>query len=94
VVGVVEGEVKGVGLIEKGGDLRLCYVHPDRQRSGLGRAMVDELEKQASRWGLREIRLTSSANARTFYECHGYVSAGQPIHEFGVLWDYPYRKDL
>ena len=94
VVGVLEGDVKGVGLIEKSGDLRLCYVHPDHQRRGLGRAIVDELEKQATRWGLCEIRLTSSANAKTFYERHGYVSAGQPIHEFGVLWDYPYRKQL
>lgn len=94
VVGIVEGELKGVGLIEIGGDLRLCYVHPDRQRVGVARLMVAELEAQAQRWGMREIRLTSSANAKGFYERLGYASAGEPIHEFGVLWDFPYRKML
>lgn len=94
VVGLAQGELAGVGLIETGGSLRLCYVHPDRQRLGVASLMVAELEAQAQRWGLREIRLTSSANARGFYEHLGYVSAGQPIFEFGVLWDFPYRKGL
>lgn len=94
LVAIVEGDVKGVGLIEKAGNLRLCYVHPDRQRVGLGRLIVSDLEVQARRWGLQEIRLTSSANARAFYERCGYVPAGEAVHEFGVLWDYPYRKNL
>ena len=94
VVGIFEGELKGVGLIETSGDLRLCYVHPDRQRVGVARLVVAKLEAQARQWGVSEIRLTSSANARGFYEHLGYVSAGEPIHEFGVLWDFPYRKTL
>lgn len=94
-VGAVADDVLcGVGLLEAGGDLRLCYVRPGWQRCGIGRALLQDLEAQARRWGLAEIRLTSSAGARPFYEHHGYVPSGPPAHPFGVLREYPYAKTL
>ena len=84
----------GVGLIDQSGRVRLCYVRADRQRLGVGRALLTALEAQASSWGLSEIRVTSSATARRFYEKQGYASDGEPVQAFGVARGYPYRKRL
>ena len=86
--------VGGVGLVTRGGQIHLCYVAPDRQRQGVGRALLLAMEAQALRSGLEEIRLTSSATARGFYEKHGYVPDGQSVPAFGVVHGYPYRKSL
>jgi GNAT superfamily N-acetyltransferase len=94
VVAVANDVLCGVGLLESGGDLRLCYVLPGWERGGVGRALLQEMEAQAHRWGLGEIRLTSSARARTFYERHGYLASGPPANPFGVLREYPYCKTL
>jgi GNAT superfamily N-acetyltransferase len=87
-------QVCGVGLIDQSGNVRLCYVRSDRQRLGVGGALLSALEVQASSWGLNEIRLTSSATARAFYEKQGYSSDGESVPAFGVARGYPYRKFL
>jgi GNAT superfamily N-acetyltransferase len=84
--------LSGVGSITRPGDLNLCYVRPGQQRVGVGRAMIAALEAQAERWGVTEIRLSSSLGARTFYERQGYVSSGDPTPAFGVRFNYPYVK--
>src|SRR5437016_617199 len=73
VVAEVGGRICGVGSIRKTGDLDLCYVQPGRQRSGIGRAILDALEAEAAKWGLNEVRLISTATGRAFYERHGYL---------------------
>jgi GNAT superfamily N-acetyltransferase len=92
VVGDDGAQVCGIGLIDQSGHVRLCYVRPERQRLGVGRALLSALEVQASSWGLKEIRLTSSATAREFYEKQGYASDGESVPAFGVARGYPYRK--
>lgn len=94
VVGDDGAVICGVGLIDQGGHVRLCYVRADRQRLGVGRALLNALEAQASSWGLGEVRLTSSATARKFYERQGYAADGEPVPAFGVARGYPYRKRL
>jgi len=95
IVAELDSLLCGVGLLNASGDLELCYVRPGRQRAGIGRALLEALEVQARRWGLGEIRLISSADARTFYERHGYLSTGErSTPGFGVLRDYLYRKVL
>jgi GNAT superfamily N-acetyltransferase len=84
--------LSGVGSITRAGDLNLCYVRPGQQRVGVGRAMIAALEAQALRWGVSEIRLSSTLGARAFYERQGYVSAGEPRPGFGILFNYPYVK--
>jgi GNAT superfamily N-acetyltransferase len=89
-----ESVLCGVGLMQRSGDLRLCYVQPGWQRRGVGSAMLQVLETQAKRWGVDTIRLVSSSGARIFYETHGYLPAGEPVPGFGVLMNYPYMKVL
>ena len=84
----------GVGSLRRGGLLARLYVQPGYQRRGVGRSLLVVLEGQAKGWQEREISFTSSVGARTFYERHGYASAGEPLKEYGVLQGYPYRKAL
>jgi GNAT superfamily N-acetyltransferase len=86
--------VCGVGLLRRSGHVHLCYVRPERQRLGVGRAVLTALEAQASAWDIEELRLTSTATARLFYEKQGYRSDGEPEPGFGVVRGYPYRKRL
>lgn len=48
------------------------FVHPDHQRQGHGKALMDELEKNASAKGLSEVNLSVSLPSRVFYEHLGY----------------------
>jgi GNAT superfamily N-acetyltransferase len=94
VVAEFDSELGGVGRLHRSGDIRLCYVRPGRERLGIGRALLEALEFQAQDWGLTELSLQSSITARSFYERHGYVSAGEPTCGFGLTHCYPYWKVL
>jgi len=57
---IVECEVFGV------------FVRPECQRRGLGKALMQELERRAMMGGLAEIVLSVSLPSRRFYESMGY----------------------
>ncbi len=94
VVEEVNGEVQGVGLVHRSGELRLFYVAPGHERKGLGRSIHEALVAHARLWGLPEIHLESTSVARQFYESLGYRSAGPQKPMFGVLRAYPYTKEI
>ena len=93
-VAELENTIVGVGLIHQSGEIRLCYVSPDSQRVGAGRALLAALEGQAIHWGLESVRLDSSRTALAFYARHGYVPAGDPTPGFGVTICHPHSKRL
>jgi len=86
--------LSGVGLLHRGGEIRLFFVAPDAQRRGVGRAIHASLEAKAALWGLRTLHLQSTALARQFYEALDYQSGGAAKLRFGVLQYYPYEKIL
>lgn len=92
IVAEVDGAIRGVGSIRDSGDLSLCYALPGFQGIGIGRALITELEAQAARWQLARIYLASSTKAQTFYERHGYRSAGPALPGFGITFCHPYEK--
>ena len=95
VVAELNSEVCGVGMVRNSGDLDLCYIQPGKERLGIGAAMLHALEAQAARWRLSKLQLISTANARGFYEHHGYVFTGeQSVPGYGVVRDYYYEKAL
>jgi GNAT superfamily N-acetyltransferase len=94
VVAEFAGELVGIGLLRTPGRINLCYMRPGRTRLGIGSAILERLEVRAREWGLPEIVLTSTVNARPFYERHGFVSDGEPSLAFGMVTDYPYKKLL
>lgn len=94
VVGETDGIVCGVGSVHTSGEINLCYVQPGRERIGVGGAILSALETRARNWGLSNLRLKSSINARPFYERHGYVSTGASTCGLGRLRCHPYAKLL
>lgn len=94
VVAHLNERLAGVGLLHRGGEIRLFFVGPDVQRRGVGKAIHALLENRAPLWGLRALHLQSTALARPFYEALGYRASGAAQLRFGVLQCYPYEKLL
>ena len=94
VVTELDGQVNGVGLVNRSGELLLCYVTPGSLGRGFGSAILVALENKARAWGVGKLRLGSTVSARPFYEGHGYISAGESTCSFGSSCCYPYEKDL
>lgn len=75
---VRDGEVAGFGHLavdERG--IHAVYVHPDHGRSGVGSALLAELEGFARGWGIDALELQSSLNAVAFYDRAGYERLGR-----------------
>lgn len=64
-------------------ELRACYVHPRRNRQGIGRKLLADLEDEARAAGVGWLNLNSSLNAEEFYRAAGYVSDGLGRHQLG-----------
>ena len=70
--------IVGVGALD-GDEVKRVYVRPDSQRVGVGGAVMRELEREARRRGIAELRLTAGASAAAFYERLGWerLEAGE-----------------
>jgi GNAT superfamily N-acetyltransferase len=88
------GSIRGVGCLHRSGEIRLCYVQPGFQRSGVGRALLQDLEGRARLWRLTRLTLNSTAGARVFYERQGFRATQCDACAFGVLRCYPYERAL
>ncbi len=82
VVGCVSLDLAGDGPGE--GRLRQMAVDPRLQRRGVGRALVDALEREARARGLARVTLHAREAARAFYEAAGYAAFGAPFTEVGL----------
>lgn len=81
LIAELNGEVVGIGaIVVAKSELRACYVRPDLGRSGIGSALVRELEETARRNGLSELVLDSSITAEPFYRACGYRAIGSAEH--------------
>lgn len=74
------GLARGCGALrtlEPGiGEIKRMWLHPDVRGRGLGRRLLEELEKQAHALGFRRVRLDTSAHlpeAIALYRKAGYV---------------------
>jgi predicted GNAT family N-acyltransferase len=64
--------------------LRQMAVHPDRQRLGLGRRLIREVETELARRGCHCIVLHAREGARGFYERTGYAVTSDAFTEVGI----------
>jgi GNAT superfamily N-acetyltransferase len=94
VVAEAAGRLSGVGLLHRGGEIRLCYLSPGAQGQGIGKAIYLALEEKAKAWGLKKLNLESTVAARPFYESLGFRSAGAAQPGFGISHCHPYEKPL
>jgi GNAT superfamily N-acetyltransferase len=94
VVAELDSAIGGVASLRRSSEIQLCYVAPDRQRLGIGTALLIALETQARASGIDKLVLNSTAGARSFYEHNGYRPSGPPVPEFGRSLCFPYEKAL
>ena len=83
LVATIAGEVVGFAIMKFGdleAHLHLLAVAPKQRRSGIGRAMMEWLEKSCDTAGVQHVRLEVRANndrAHAFYERLGYRRLGE-----------------
>jgi GNAT superfamily N-acetyltransferase len=94
IVAVDGSAVCGFGLIQRDGEIQMCYLVPEVQYRGAGKLLLRALEDQAARWGLSGVFLTSSVTAKPFYERNGYAQSGQPASRYGLRSVYPMSKSI
>lgn len=87
-----DGVVVGVSLLTQAGKLSLCYLLPEALHSGIGKAMLQAVEAQARVWGIKVIKLHSTASARDFYARNGYIQAGKEKSCYGVECDFFWKQ--
>ena len=81
LVAELDGKVVGFGeVVAAQRELRAVYVSPECGRSGVGRALLTELEKRAQALGAAKLWLDSSLTAEPFYRAQGYQSDERSAH--------------
>jgi len=71
IVALIDGIVTGTGCLH-GNEVKTVFVHPDYQRKGVGRLIMEALEGQARRMNYGEIELKSSITGYSFYQKINY----------------------
>jgi GNAT superfamily N-acetyltransferase len=87
-----DGELVGVALLTQAGKLSLCYVLPEVQHSGVGKALLAGVEAKAREWGIGVVRLHSTAAGRAFYARNGYTNAGKESSCYGLECDLFWKE--
>lgn len=81
LVAELDGLIVGIGaLVLETCELRACYVEPGAARSGVGSALVREIERIATDRGLSHLQLQSSITAEPFYLALGYSARHRGEH--------------
>ena len=88
LVALDEGNVVGCVLLTPKsrtlGKLRQMAIDPSRRGTGLGRALVEHLERELRARGFEEIELHAREHAVGFYEKLGYAREGAPFVEVKI----------
>lgn len=99
LVGELDGRVVAMGALKRASneqaELKRMRVAPDLQRRGLGRRMLEELEKRARGLQFSTLRLDTAvhqAGARRLYASNGYRETGRG--EIGPFDCVFYEKEL
>lgn len=87
-----DGEAVGVALLTQAGKLSLCYVLPEAQHSGIGKALLDGVEAKARDWGIGVVKLHSTAAGRDFYARNGYINGGREKTCYGLECDFFWKQ--
>lgn len=84
VVAEENGVTVGVALLGADGTITLNYLLPEAQYKGIGKAMLEALEKEAARRGIREVTLSTTVTAHGFYVRNGYADTERKSGLFGM----------
>jgi putative acetyltransferase len=86
VLVAVEGAmVAGFVSIEKNGHIDFLFVHKDRQRQGVGSALLGRVIELAVQWKVASVYTEASITARGLFERHGFeVVEAEDVVRHGV----------
>ncbi|MGI9476299.1 MAG: GNAT family N-acetyltransferase [Hyphomicrobiaceae bacterium] len=73
LVAIDGGAILGVAAMTSIGHVTLNYVSPDHRFRGVSKALLESLEGEAIKLGLRQLSLHSTKTARRFYRAAGFV---------------------
>jgi GNAT superfamily N-acetyltransferase len=93
IVAESDDVIVGFAMLTMSGEISLCYLVPEAQGLGIGRAMLTALETEAARRSLTELTLRSTRSAHSFYLRLGFVDAGPP-QRGRFITAQPMRKPL
>ncbi len=82
--GVAVGTARLRPLGRKTAKIERMAVLSAHRRTGVGRALIAAIERDARRAGLAALVLHAQAHAVPFYERLGYVAEGAPFTEAGI----------
>jgi len=74
LIATMEGSPIGFASLEGKDKIGMLYVHPAVAGQGVGRMLVDALEKLAGGRGVAKLKVDASDSARGFFEKRGYVA--------------------
>ena len=74
LIATLEGSAVGFASIEGKDKIDMLYVHPAVTGQGVGRLLVEALEKLAGGRGVAKLKVDASDSARGFFEKRGYVA--------------------
>lgn len=79
---------------DKVGQIRYMAVDTDQQGKGLGKLILDFLEKKGKEIGLQKIELQARENAVEFYKSAGYSLREKTFLLWGIIQHYLMEKKL
>jgi GNAT superfamily N-acetyltransferase len=85
-------DLLGVALL-RGHELALCYLVPRALYQGVGKALLQSVEKAASVRGVEVLTLDSTKTAFLFYSRNGFTACG-PVRSWAGLEAQPMTKTL
>jgi putative acetyltransferase len=86
-VAEVSGTVAGFAELEPDGHIDRFYVSADHQGIGIGSGLMEVIEQEARRLGIRELVAEVSITARPFFERQGFeVRSPQEVTLRGVVF--------
>jgi ribosomal protein S18 acetylase RimI-like enzyme len=81
---VYESESRITGLVGLDlNEIRLLYVSPEHQRSGIGRALLRHIATMAPRDLFKDLFVYSSIAAVDFYKSQGFIEKGPVSFDMG-----------
>jgi putative acetyltransferase len=92
----VDGRIAGFSDLEPDGHVDMLYVHPDFQRRGVARALLQHIEKLARNDRMPRLYTEASITARPVFEAMGfYIVSPQTVTIRGAtLTNYRMEKPL
>ena len=76
VVAEASGQMLGTGTLLVT-NVRRVFISPGYQRKGIGKLIVQELERKAESEDLSKLDLSSTLKSKPFWEAEGYVRVGE-----------------